>query len=221
LTLAVGIDPGASAGVAAVAWSGSGRPRLLYAANVRASTDALWWQRAVAHLEAVQRALLDTLDPEALAGSADRCLAAVPVWIEEPPPATTRDSRLAGDKRGMMSWYGMGRRAGLLTAATLEVGLPAPERIAQRRWVHLHHPGTVRRRKVQVRGIPIHGWHRVAEASLVVEGAELVLAELAAQSSRAAQSGAVDVAEAILMAAAACFDQAPGAQSAVARGGRR
>ena len=204
---AVGIDPGASAGVAAVAWDGRTRPILLHAGNVRASTEALWWHRARQELDLVHQALAAVHDADTILRG-ERFLEAVPVWMEEPPPATSSGNRLAGDRRGMRSWYGMGRRAGLLTAAALEAELSAPLRIPQRKWVGLHHRGTVRRRKVRTQGSSIPGAHRIAEAEVVVAGSHQVLASVAGAGTDAARKAAIDVAESILVAAAACFSRA-------------
>lgn len=176
----IGIDPGASTGVAVVRGEltprGSMRFSVVWVESVFGSTKRLLWTRMK------QAAMV----ARGHAGDAG-------VFYIETISPTIRKGSIAGVRDGMSAWAGLGQHRGLALAAAMEADLPV-EDIAQREWA---------------RSLPISrakggDVDRVAEAGRLVAGAADALNALDA-SSEAARSRRVDVAEAVLIAAAGCL----------------
>lgn len=164
--VAVGIDPGASGGVALVD-VGEPRPRLLYAARLYGSSYTTWVSRADATLTEVAAAV----------DRAGVAVAEVPVWVEDPPPAI-REGGLDGDSRGLASWVGLGRYQGFALAAAVRAGFSRFERVQVSAWTRVLGPAVASRKSGD-------GAHRIREAGMLLAGGE-VLATLPVDVSESA-----------------------------------
>ena len=197
----IGIDPGAAAGVAAVAWTGKGRPELLALGRVRIPSPSQQ------HLRWCRAAMVAVSDVWAAVQSLDPAPSVVPVWVEQAPPTVRAEARRRHQVGGMAAWLGLGGYMGRLEAYAAAITGQELYRVEHVRWIGEHDRRTVRPRKHQSRDDPVLGWHRLAEAGAVVEGATEALSELADCSVKAEQANAIDCAEAILIAAAGCLAQ--------------
>ena len=208
---AMAIDPGATSGIAGVVLGARGRPVLVSAAGVRVPTPAA---QPVRWIEAARDAL-DNVWTNLTIRSGHQ---APIVWIERPPVTVTSDARRRHEAGGMAAWMGLGCYLGRLEALTvLRTGQP-PVRIDQRHWINLHNRRHVAAKKRIVHGRDeLLGSHRVLEALTVVEGAEAALSSWRDSSVKADREVAVDVAEAILIAAACCLAQRSEAKPALPR----
>ncbi len=206
--VAIGIDPGAKAGIAAVAWTGKGRPELVAVAGVRVPSPAQnhrRWIRAAMVAVADVWAAVEQLDPGP---------EVVPIWVEQAPPTATSTARRRHQVGGMAAWLSLGAYQGRLEAITVGVTGEEIQRVEQGRWVRLHSRRAVRLRKMDLPGHPQEGWHRIAEAAFVVDGAGEALERWSLSSVKADQKLAVDISEAVLIAAAGCLAQFSGGRSA-------
>ena len=196
--IALGVDPGRVTGMALVRQAVPGRrPVLLGCWRVTGPS----WARWLASLEAALTAARGLL-PADYAGTEKPAPERVLVGIEEPPPVVRRwqhgggrprlgtrlDDRLDGDRNGLRSWVGIGRRQGAVLATAMARGWPEPALVPQSDWVAAWR--IPRGKKSTERGL---GWHRVDEAGLYLEGAAELL-------ERIPRSYRVDVAEAAMLA---------------------
>lgn len=181
----LGIDPGASTGIAlTIAGKGNELPILLRAFSVHGDRDGLWIDRADdAFLE-----LLELL-PEGVEPSS------VVQLMETPPITTTRHNTLKGDSRGMASWRGLGEYMGRIRVCAYRAGWQNLRTVQQSQWASSWGP-LIRRAKQG------DGSHRIQEASRI-EGAAAALEEVANEKRR------VDVAEAILISGAGAMGLDP------------
>lgn len=184
--VALGIDPGAHAGASLVRLEPAGRkPALVAAWPIWGTWPGPWHRRAKAALEEARAVLVQLRDAEEIDY--------IGGWIED-PPVTSRRGSLKGDKKGQVTWAGMGRRQGALMVAAFEAGLSFPTQVLNIDWREL-----------------IHVPHK---QSFAWAGNELVWAErmiagsrdriLEVVDERPLEAG--DVAESMLVAGACCLN---------------
>ena len=181
--LALGIDPGASTGLALVRDVPGGLPELL-GAWCAWGADREWLRRLNESLGVVG----------VLAFDRGVALADVVVWVEEPPSHW----RSGGPRNTQAAARGIGRRMGQVEMAWAQRTEGTwPRRVQGPEWWEPWR-GQVAHGKIG------DGGHRIAEAGRWVEGARAVLAAME-QETTAARERRVDVAEAILIAGAAAM----------------
>jgi hypothetical protein len=106
----VGIDAAAHTGVALVRWQGEGkRPALAGLWGVFGTNPLTWHARLRLALEAIGREVGD---------------APVVAWIEAPPTVAGKNA-FGGDRQGLRTAGGIGRRVGCVEARWMDVGLGA------------------------------------------------------------------------------------------------
>lgn len=182
-SLGVGADSGEHAAWAVVEWT-RGAFVLLHVADVYGVEHA-WLRRARTGATSSWSHILDAVDQRL------ELAAGAQVWIEEPPAFSRQIGK--GRRRTQASWIGLGRRVGLLEGLWwVESGEVSHAELVEpsRWWDELH--GAVRRGKDERDG----GLHRVREAEQLVRGSAGPLARIPI-------SRRIDVAESILIAAAA------------------
>ena len=191
--LAIGVDPGASTGIAVVRGEITNRGAMqftaVWAESVFGSSKKLLWLR----LKDAARAAVERAGDGATA------------YIETISPTIRRGS-IAGVRDGMTAWAGLGQHRGLALGAVMDAGAVV-EDLPQREWSQI----------LPIARAKGAGTDRVWEASRLVAGATDLLA-LLDDSSEAARDRRVDVAEAILIAAAGCLMAARKEKSATAPG---
>jgi len=191
----IGMDPGRSTGLAAVAWSDEG-PRLLGLHSVYGSNRRTWLGRAGAATADLHSKVFG-LQGEGL----------VAAYVEE-IPATMRMGSIRGVTRGHKAWAGLGQWRGLGLGALITAEVEVTD-IDQTVWVGAVRSSLGRIAESKNEGDPLL---RVREASNLIRGAREALVELGAPPGwqpgdklTAGEERSIDAAEAILIAAAGCI----------------
>lgn len=183
---AMGIDPGASTGIAWVAVPPGGRPLLVEAYEVHTATSGIagWMRWSTRLRDALQR-----LAEEGAVG--------LPVRIEETPAVAAKGTR---DRYALAHLH---QRIGACRSTAHQLGYLDVECIEHRAWQSIL-GRNICRKKFQ------GGHHRVDEASRLIDGASVRLAEVGSVARR------VDLAESMLIALAAALQLVPAHSSTLA-----